>query len=352
VALPARLVPVQAGQADPGRRRPGAAEPPGRHRRELVVPALPLGRRVDPDRGPSGPGPHLRPPGTGDRPGHRVGLVVAQVQGSRRTPYGVQISMPAASDARWEAIVDALAAQAGYAARLLAGELPHEIEDVFAGAGVALFPERGSHLTTSCTCPDWATPCKHAAAVCYLMAEAFDDDPFLLLAFRGREREALLDELRDRRGVAVDDGADPGGRRGAELFPHPSRRRAPRRWRTPSPPSGAAAPGWPRCTASPGPPKPPGRCCACCRGACSSCGARRSPICWSPPTPGSPPTPRGGPSEAVRPSKSGAKNPRDPAHTPVTVIPAGLLLSVLRSPGRAAPGRSRVPRRRRNGRPA
>jgi uncharacterized Zn finger protein len=138
------------------------------------------------------------------------GLVVAQVQGSRRTPYGVQISMPAASDARWEAIVDALAAQAGYAARLLAGELPHEIEDVFAEAGVALFPERGSHLTTSCTCPDWATPCKHAAAVCYLMAEAFDDDPFLLLAFRGREREALLDELRDRRGVAVDEGG-PGG---------------------------------------------------------------------------------------------------------------------------------------------
>ena len=138
------------------------------------------------------------------------GLVVAQVQGSRRTPYGVQISMPAASDVRWEAIVDALAAQAGYAARLLAGELPHEIEDVFAQAGVALFPERGSHLTTSCTCPDWATPCKHAAAVCYLMAEAFDDDPFLLLAFRGREREALLDELRDRRGVAVDEGGPSG----------------------------------------------------------------------------------------------------------------------------------------------
>jgi uncharacterized Zn finger protein len=138
------------------------------------------------------------------------GLVVAQVQGSRRAPYGVQISMPAASDTRWEAIVDALATQAGYAARLLAGELPHEIEGVFADAGVALFPERGSHLTSSCTCPDWATPCKHAAAVFYLMAEAFDDDPFLLLAFRGREREALLDELRDRRGVAVDESG-PGG---------------------------------------------------------------------------------------------------------------------------------------------
>ncbi len=138
-----------------------------------------------------------------------AGLVVAQVQGTRRTPYGVQITMPAASDERWAAIVETLAGQAGYAARLLAGELPHEIEDVFAQAGVALFPERGSHLITTCTCPDWATPCKHAAAVCYLMAEAFDDDPFLLLAFRGREREALLAELRARRGSPVE-GGDSG----------------------------------------------------------------------------------------------------------------------------------------------
>jgi uncharacterized Zn finger protein len=112
--------------------------------------------------------------------------------------------MPALSDERWAAIVETLAGQAGYAARLLAGELPHQIEDVFAEAGAALFPERGSHLITSCTCPDWATPCKHAAAVCYLMAEAFDDDPFLLLAFRGREREALLAELRARRRAPVD----------------------------------------------------------------------------------------------------------------------------------------------------
>jgi len=135
------------------------------------------------------------------------GLVVAQVQGSRRAPYGVQISMPAVNDARWSAIIETLAGQAGYAARLLAGSLPHEIEDVFTEAGVALFPERGSHLVANCTCPDWATPCKHAAAVCYLMAEAFDDDPFLLLAFRGREREALLDELRERRGGANDEAA-------------------------------------------------------------------------------------------------------------------------------------------------
>jgi uncharacterized Zn finger protein len=139
-----------------------------------------------------------------------AGLVVARVQGTRRTPYGVQISMPALSDGRWDAIVESLAGQAGYAASLLAGELPHEIEDVFAGAGVALFPERGSHLITSCTCPDWGTPCKHAAAVCYLVAEAFDEDPFLLLAFRGREREALLAELRARRGGPGDGSGSEG----------------------------------------------------------------------------------------------------------------------------------------------
>jgi uncharacterized Zn finger protein len=149
------------------------------------------------------------------------GLAVAQVQGTRRTPYGVQITMPAASDERWEAIVETLAGQAGYAARLLAGELPHEIEDVFAQAGVALFPERGSHLITNCTCPDWATPCKHAAAVCYLMAEAFDDDPFLLLAFRGREREALLAELRARRGAPIDGGGSEDASSSDPIVPSP-----------------------------------------------------------------------------------------------------------------------------------
>jgi uncharacterized Zn finger protein len=147
------------------------------------------------------------------------GLAVAQVQGTRRTPYGVQ--MPAASDERWEAIVETLAGQAGYAARLLAGELPHEIEDVFAQAGVALFPERGSHLITNCSCPDWATPCKHAAAVCYLMAEAFDDDPFLLLAFRGREREALLAELRARRGAPIDGSGSEDASSSDPILPGP-----------------------------------------------------------------------------------------------------------------------------------
>ena len=212
-----------------------------------------------------------------------AGLVVAQVQGTRRTPYGVQITMPAASDERWAAIVETLAGQAGYAARLLAGELPHEIEDVFAEAGVALFPERGSHLITSCTCPDWATPCKHAAAVCYLMAEAFDDDPFLLARVpgprtRGAAGRAARSPRRTRSRAAT-----------ARTRPPPTRRRPPRPSSRRSPPSGTPVPTLPMCTACLGQPRCPGRCCDCCPGGCSWFVVEKSPTSWKWPMPGWPP---------------------------------------------------------------
>jgi len=140
-----------------------------------------------------------------------AGLIEARVQGSRRTPYKVRIAMPMADDDEWDRVVVALAGQAGYAARLLAGELPHEVEDVFTDEGVSLFPSRSSRLSTDCTCPDWANPCKHVAAACYLVAEAFDRDPFILLAWRGRDREAILDRLRQLRGggVVAPDTASP-----------------------------------------------------------------------------------------------------------------------------------------------
>ncbi len=221
------------------------------------------------------------------------GLAVAQVQGTRRTPYGVQISMPALSDERWAAIVETLARQAGHAARLLAGELPHEIEGVFAEAGAALFPERGSHLITSCTCPDWATPCKHAAAVCYLMAEAFDDDPFLLLAFRGREREALLAELRARRGDALTAAV-------ARARPPPTRCWRPGPCLRTPPPSGTAALTWPTCTVCPERPRCPGRCCVCSLGGCSWYVVERWPTSWRRRTPGWPPKARHAPLPARR----------------------------------------------------
>src|SRR5438067_6052514 len=128
-----------------------------------------------------------------------VGMVSALVQGSRVQPYRVRIGLDAFGMPEWDAAERALAASAWYSAKLLAGEMPEDIEDVFAELGLALFPASAGELSMYCSCPDWEVPCKHIAAVFYLLAEAFDDDPFSILAWRGREREELLGNLQAAR---------------------------------------------------------------------------------------------------------------------------------------------------------
>jgi uncharacterized Zn finger protein len=132
------------------------------------------------------------------------GAVIASVQGSRPKPYRVTIGLAAFDDKTWRQVEAALAGQAIFSARLLAGEMPAEIEEVFAAAGHPLFPTQVAQLAMSCSCPDWQVPCKHIAATFYLLAEAFDEDPFQILHWRGRERQALLARLRELR--AGDDG--------------------------------------------------------------------------------------------------------------------------------------------------
>jgi uncharacterized Zn finger protein len=123
------------------------------------------------------------------------GLVNAQVQGSRARPYRVRIGITAFDKGQWSQIEGALAEDALFAAALLAGEMPSDIEDVFDEVGLSLFPGRARELSMDCSCPDDAVPCKHLAATFYLLAEAFDEDPFVILAWRGREREDLLENL-------------------------------------------------------------------------------------------------------------------------------------------------------------
>jgi uncharacterized Zn finger protein len=127
-------------------------------------------------------------------------VVVAQVQGSRPEPYRVRIAVKAFSGSEWAQITEALAEQAIFAAKLLAGEMPPDIEDVFTHLGLTLFPATMRELSMDCSCPDWEVPCKHLAAACYLLAESFDADPFEILAWRGRDRQELLDWLRRLRG--------------------------------------------------------------------------------------------------------------------------------------------------------
>lgn len=140
-----------------------------------------------------------------------AGGVTAKVQGSRRQPYDVRLSLRAFRDEEWAAALEALAAQAGFAAELLAGRMPEDVETAFDVAGVSLMPRAAVELKTSCSCPDWANPCKHVAAVHYILAEAFDDDPFLLFRLRGRGREQVLEELaRLWGGPAVEEDAPVG----------------------------------------------------------------------------------------------------------------------------------------------
>ena len=132
------------------------------------------------------------------------GAVTARVQGSQPRPYEVRIALQPFSDAEWTRIEAALAAEALFLAALLAGEMPRDVERAFAAAGLSLFPAKPGDLKTGCSCPDWANPCKHVAATYYILAEAFDADPFLALAWRGRPRDALLERLRELRGAASD----------------------------------------------------------------------------------------------------------------------------------------------------
>ncbi len=125
--------------------------------------------------------------------------VTARVQGSRPAPYKVTIKVTPLTNNQWRKVLDQLADQAIFAAQLLAGEMPADIEEAFAAAEVSLFPSRLDDLQSSCTCPDYANPCKHVAAAHYILGERFDDDPFLLFRMRGRTQEEILVGLRERR---------------------------------------------------------------------------------------------------------------------------------------------------------
>ncbi|MBY0230708.1 MAG: SWIM zinc finger family protein [Gemmataceae bacterium] len=124
-----------------------------------------------------------------------VGEVTASVQGSRPDPYDVSIRVKALTERQWAEVVTLLSKQAIFVAKLLAGEMPDDIERVFDQAGHSLFPEKGGDLRTECSCPDQANPCKHIAAVYYLLGEEFDRDPFLIFRLRGLERSKLAEKL-------------------------------------------------------------------------------------------------------------------------------------------------------------
>jgi uncharacterized Zn finger protein len=136
------------------------------------------------------------------------GQVKARVQGSRPRPYDVEIQVSVLSDAEWERVLDTISQQAIFAAQLLDGAMPQAIETVFEEVGVSLFPAKTRDIVTECSCPDYSNPCKHIAAVYYLLGEQFDHDPFLIFTLRGRTREQIIEALRNRRAAATGESGE------------------------------------------------------------------------------------------------------------------------------------------------
>ncbi|KOV49939.1 hypothetical protein ADL00_44955 [Streptomyces sp. AS58] len=143
------------------------------------------------------------------------GVLRAEVEGSNPWPYETAVHLRVLTDAQWDTLLDVIAARAGRTAALLDGEMPADLVEDARAAGVPLLPEP-SELDPECSCPDWGYPCKHAAALCYATASHLDDDPFRLLALRGRTKNVVLAALRTRRqtitGIAAKSGETSQGR--------------------------------------------------------------------------------------------------------------------------------------------
>jgi uncharacterized Zn finger protein len=141
----------------------------------------------------------------------RPGEVYASVQGSRRRPYSVTIEIDVLQAEQWRRVETQLAGRVDLLSALLAGQMPEHIEDAFHDTGLTLFPTR-REFVADCTCPDMANPCKHIAATCYVLADRLDEDPFALLAWRGRRKADLIsriETLRDTQAWAQEDAATP-----------------------------------------------------------------------------------------------------------------------------------------------
>ena len=125
--------------------------------------------------------------------------VTAAVQGTEVEPYQVSLSLESFTEEQWSFVIETMSHRAFFAAKLLAGEMPQNIEDVFTANGVSLFPFSLSDIRSKCSCPDKANPCKHIGAVYYQLGDRFSEDPFVLFQLRGSSKDQIIAALRQLR---------------------------------------------------------------------------------------------------------------------------------------------------------
>lgn len=143
--------------------------------------------------------------------GNRIGQweirgtrVEAQIRGKVNPYYGIheaptcttEIEFAPIPDAAWDEALTLIGSRAGYISRLLFNEMPDEIERPLAELGVSLLPAHREEIISRCTCPELEIPCKHIAAIYYLLAGRLDQDPFLLFELRGLSRAELIQRLK------------------------------------------------------------------------------------------------------------------------------------------------------------
>ncbi|MDX2212879.1 MAG: SWIM zinc finger family protein [Oculatellaceae cyanobacterium bins.114] len=157
--------------------------------------------------------------------------VSALVQGTAPEPYKVALSLDPFADEQWQYVIEAMAERAIFSAKLLAGEMPQNIEEVFTSNGLSLFPFTKFDIHSKCSCPDPANPCKHIGAVYYVLGDRFSEDPFVLFQLRGRTKDQIINALRQFRSTSTDAtetmrGSSPDGVISEEAPPstqtHPS----------------------------------------------------------------------------------------------------------------------------------
>jgi uncharacterized Zn finger protein len=130
----------------------------------------------------------------------QMGRITAQVDDRDLGLCEIEILTNRLTDAQWQQVMDALSRQAIYVAQLLAGDMPTNIDELFQQAGVNLLPGGHYDMEIRCNqCQSSGQPCKHTAAVLYLLGQMLDDDPWLLFRLRGRDRQQVLQALRQRR---------------------------------------------------------------------------------------------------------------------------------------------------------
>lgn len=123
------------------------------------------------------------------------GRIHAKVKGSRPQPYTVKVEVPAMPKPQAKALLDALALDPVVISKMLNRELAPAVLERARMLKIDIFPARWSDLSMHCSCPDWTVPCKHLAAVIYLISREIDGNPFMIFSLKGID---LTQELKTR----------------------------------------------------------------------------------------------------------------------------------------------------------